>query len=128
MIDLWANRRFWLTSCLFILAGSALLRAQELKRLTYTEVLPNLISRVEPIYPEAARKLKIEGLVEIDAYVETDGSVYSTIIVLGDLKLTDAAEDAVKQWKFKPFEENGHPVRRIARIMMQMRPPAKPAR
>lgn len=78
--------------------------------------------KVEPVYPETARQQRIESRAGIDAYVETDGSVYSTIIVFGDLKLVDAAE-AAKQWKFRLFQENGQPSRAIARIEFLMKPP-----
>jgi protein TonB len=109
----------------FSLAWSAasLYAADEPTRFGYPEALAAATHKVEPVYPEGVRRLNIESRVDIDAYVETDGSVYSTIVVCGDLKLVDAAEDAVKQWKFKPFMENGHPIRAIARLVFQMKPP-----
>jgi len=114
----------FLPAC-FCLAWSAaaLYAADEPARFGYPEALAAAIHKVEPVYPEGVRHLKIQSRVEIDAYVETDGSVYSTIIVCGDLKLVDAAEDAAKQWKFKPFMEDGHPIRAIARLVFQMKPP-----
>jgi len=115
---------FWLLG-FSLLAGVSprLYAADEPQRFGYPEALAAAIHKVEPVYPEAARPLKIESRVEIDAYVETDGSVYSTIIVVGDLKLVDAAAEAARQWKFKSFEENGHPIRAIARLVFQMKPP-----
>jgi TonB family protein len=104
--------------------ATALYAADEPARFGYPEALTAAIHQVEPVYPEKARRLKIESNVAIDAYVETDGSVYSTIIVWGDPKLVDAAENAAKEWKFKPFMENGHPIRAIARLLFEMKPPS----
>jgi len=103
--------------------SARLYAADEPQRFAYPEALAAAIHKVEPVYPEAARRQKIASRVEIDAYVEKDGTVYSTIIVAGDLKLVDAAANAAKQWRFKPFEENGHPIRAIARLVFQMKPP-----
>jgi len=107
---------------LFVCAATQLYAADEPQRIAYPEALATAIHKVEPVYPEAARRLKIESRVEIDAYVETDGTVYSTIIVCGDLKLVQAAAKAAEQWRFRPFEENGHPSRAIARLVFQMKP------
>lgn len=120
--------RLW-TTCLALAASLAacastrLYAGDEPQRIAYPDALAAAIHKVEPVYPEAALRQKIESRVEIDAYVETDGSVYSTIIVCGDLKLVHAAAHAAEQWKFRPFEENGHPARAIARLIFQMKPP-----
>jgi outer membrane biosynthesis protein TonB len=103
---------------------TALYAADEPPRFGYPEALAAAIHQVAPVYPEKVRPLKIESNIAIDAYVETDGSVYSTIIVWGDPKLIYAAEAAAKQWKFTPFMENGHPSRAIARLLFHMTPPS----
>jgi hypothetical protein len=92
-------------------------------RFDFGDAQTHAIRTVDPVYPKDALKSKIESTVAIDDYVETDGSVYSTIIVFGDLKLVDAAEEAAKQWKFKPFEVNGKPSRAIVRLIFHMKPP-----
>jgi len=109
----------------FGLASSAafLYAADEGPRFGYPEALANATHKVEPVYPQSVRSLRIESRVAIDAYVEADGSVYQTIVVCGDLKLVDAAAEAVRQWKFKPFAQDGLPVRAIARILFEMKPP-----
>jgi len=114
----------WLCFCLAAGAFARLYANDEPKRFGYPESIAAVLHKVEPVYPEAALRWKIEGRVEIDAYVETDGSVYSTIIVVGDPKLVDAAADAVKQWRFQPFQENGRPIQAIARLVFHMKPPA----
>jgi len=58
-------------------------------------------SRVAPVYPEIARRLKITGEVKVEALVDADGQVKSVKAVSGNHVLAVAAEDAVRQWKFQ---------------------------
>ena len=69
-----------------------------------------LIHRVEPIYPEGARKSKTKGVVALDVAIGTDGNVTAVYPVSGPDELTSAAVDAVKWWRFKPYVVNGQPV------------------
>jgi protein TonB len=69
-----------------------------------------LIHRVEPIYPEGARKAKIKGVVALDVAIGTDGNVIEVRPISGPDELTSAAVDAVKWWRFKPYVINGRPV------------------
>lgn len=57
-------------------------------------------SRVAPIYPEVAKRLKIAGEVVVKATVEPDGRVSDVKTVAGSRMLSMAAEDAVRKWKF----------------------------
>lgn len=57
--------------------------------------------RVAPVYPALARKMNVEGVVKIEAVVRPNGVVKSTRVVGGNPVLVDAAQDAVKQWKFE---------------------------
>jgi TonB family protein len=57
-------------------------------------------SRVAPIYPEIARRMKIGGAVMVEATVDPEGRVNEVKAVSGNRMLTPAAEDAVRQWKF----------------------------
>jgi TonB family protein len=66
-----------------------------------------LIRRVEPVYPEEARRQNIEGEVHLEALVGTDGSVEVLRLISGDSKLAQAAADAVRQWQFRPYISRG---------------------
>jgi len=59
-------------------------------------------SRVAPIYPDIARRMKISGSVKIEATVDAEGKVSETKTVSGNRILAPAAEDAVRKWKFAP--------------------------
>ena len=60
--------------------------------------------RVAPAYPELARKMHIHGVVRIEAVVRPNGTVKSTRILGGNPVLVEAAQDAVRKWKFEPAQ------------------------
>ena len=59
-------------------------------------------SRVPPIYPELAKRMRISGEVQLQATVDAEGKVKDVKPVSGNHMLELAAEDAVRQWKFVP--------------------------
>ena len=61
-----------------------------------------LIRKVDPNYPEMARRMNIAGTVKVYAVVAPDGSVKHVEPVGGSPLLVQAAEDAVSRWKFAP--------------------------
>jgi periplasmic protein TonB len=69
-----------------------------------------LIRRVEPQYPEAAKKRNIQGEVALEVGVDTNGSVDDLAVISGDPVLTPAAINAVSQWRFKPFLQDGQAI------------------
>jgi protein TonB len=72
---------------------------------------PVVINRVEPVYPEVARKARISGIVIVECIIDKTGNV-TNVQVLKPLPfgLDQAAVDAVKRWRFKPGTLNGQPV------------------
>jgi TonB family protein len=59
-------------------------------------------SRVNPAYPELAKRMKIGGAVKVEVRVDADGKVTEAKAVSGNSILEPAAEAAVRQWKFAP--------------------------
>jgi TonB family protein len=82
-----------------------------------------LIRRVEPQYPEAARRQNIQGPVTLSAVVDEDGSVRSVTVLSGDSALAPAALEAVRQWRFKPYRVNGRATEFATRITVNFRLP-----
>jgi protein TonB len=72
---------------------------------------PEVINRVQPAYTEIARRARIQGVVIVETIINTEGKV-TDVRVLKSLPmgLTEAAIDAVKQWKFKPATLDNRPV------------------
>ena len=59
-------------------------------------------SKVQPIYPELARKMSITGTVRIEVVVAPNGTVKDARVVGGHPVLANAALDAAKKWRFEP--------------------------
>jgi|SRR5437867_1820681 len=73
---------------------------------------PVLTNRVEPSYPEAARKARMEGVVILEAIITASGSVEDVKVLKSVNPLLDAsAVRAVQQWRYKPATLNGRAVR-----------------
>jgi TonB family protein len=71
---------------------------------------PKLLKTVSPVYPEKARKEKVEGIVVLSARTDIQGNVKGVIIIHSDSELLSAAAmEAVKQWKYEPFLLKGQP-------------------
>ncbi|MGA7820995.1 MAG: TonB family protein [Candidatus Sulfotelmatobacter sp.] len=76
----------------------------------------NLIHDVPPQYPPEAGRARIEGTVVLMAVIGTDGTVTDVRIESGLPILAQAAIDAVKQWRYKPYMIDGEPVEVDSRI------------
>jgi len=68
-----------------------------------------LVHRVEPVYPEAAKRDKLQGIIALDIVVGRDGSVIGMHALNGPDVLARAAMDALRWWKFTPYRMNGEP-------------------
>ena len=62
-------------------------------------------ARVDPLYPELARKMHISGTVKLQLVIAKDGTVKSTKVIGGPPLLIDASVDAVKRWKFEEAKD-----------------------
>ena len=69
-----------------------------------------LAQQVKPDYPPAARTAGIQGTVNLQATIGTDGHVRNLKVVAGPSELQGAAIDAVKQWVYRPYVLNGEKV------------------
>jgi periplasmic protein TonB len=64
----------------------------------------------DPKYPSDAKRAHIEGRVVLVATISVFGKVEDLCVSQGPEMSRQAAFDAVKTWKYKPFEVNGQPV------------------
>ena len=72
-------------------------------------VKPQLIHRVDPVYPERARRAGIEGVVVLKIKTDEEGSVISLVIMRSEsTMLNQAAIEAVRQWKYLPVFIDGN--------------------
>jgi TonB family protein len=82
-----------------------------------------LVHRVEPDYPEEARKQGIHGAVVLEVHIGRDGAIQDVKVVSGQVLLANAAIAAVKQWRFKPHMVQGQPVEMQTRVTLNFRSP-----
>ena len=76
----------------------------------------NLIHDVAPQYPPEAGRARIEGAVVLMAVIGKDGGVQDVQVESGLPILAQAAIDAVRQWRYKPYMIDGEPVEVDSRI------------
>jgi protein TonB len=76
----------------------------------YVEELPEAITKVNPSYPDEARRKGIDGTVMVQALVGTDGLVKDVRVVKSIPMLDEAAKACVRQWRFKPAMSHDNPV------------------
>jgi TonB family protein len=69
-----------------------------------------LTHRVEPDYPDVARRAHVQGTVMVSALVSADGKVLEANAISGSAQLVDAATAAVMQWRYKPYVVKGSKV------------------
>jgi len=71
---------------------------------------------VDATYPLLGQHTRVQGSVVLQAVVGADGTIEDLRVISGPSVLTTAAQQAVRQWRFKPYLQNGQPVETKARI------------
>src|ERR1700677_1553461 len=70
----------------------------------------NLLDKTVPQYPAIARAARIQGTVVLQATIAKDGTIQNLRVINGPPMLQQAAMDAVRSWRYKPYSLNGEPV------------------
>jgi protein TonB len=65
---------------------------------------------VHPFYPDIARSARVEGIVVLEAVIDTAGRVTQLRVLRSVPLLDQAAMDAVRQWRYTPSTLGGRPV------------------
>lgn len=84
---------------LTMVGGVIHVRAQQTQN---DELVRRAKTKVQPLYPELARKMSIAGTVKIEVTVAPNGTVKEARVVGGHPVLANAALDAAKKWRFEP--------------------------
>jgi protein TonB len=69
-----------------------------------------LVYRVEPVYPRMAVLAGVQGEVTLHAIMSKDGKIQSLSVTSGQPILAQAALEAVRQWRYRPYLLNGKAV------------------
>jgi len=72
---------------------------------------PVLLSKVDPRYPEEARRAGVEGTVVLDVTVNAEGEVTDVAVLRGlPLGVSEAAVEAVRRWAYRPAQGPNGPI------------------
>ena len=75
-----------------------------------------LAEAIPPSYPALAQHMNVQGSVVLQALIAADGSIQNLRVMSGPPILTSAAQQAVREWRFKPVFKNGMAVETKATI------------
>lgn len=87
-------------------------------------VAPEVLFRIDPVYPELARRMRREGVVIVRAEIGRDGGVRDAVVALAqpaNLGFEQSALDAVRAWKFRPAMLEGKPVAVLYHLTVRFR-------
>ncbi len=102
------------TSATLSAASAPTTNAAELERLS-----PGIATTVDQAgnsYPLLAQRARVEGSVVLQALIGADGVIQDLRVLSGPSILAPAAQQAVRQWRFRPYLQNGQPVETKANI------------
>jgi len=83
---------------------------------------------IAPVYPPIAKAAHVQGVVVMHAILSKTGDIEDLQVISGPQMLRAAAEDAARQWKYRPYLLNGVPteVETTINVNFTFAPPPKP--
>jgi periplasmic protein TonB len=91
--------------------GQTVVKAAPKGPLTISAGVANgmLIHQTAPVYPQIAKAARVSGTVELQATISKAGAITDLHVVSGPAMLRQAAVDAVRTWRYKPYKLNSEP-------------------
>jgi TonB family protein len=77
---------------------------------------PELRQAIDATYPLLGQHSRVQGSVVLEAVIGADGAIEGLRVLSGPSILSTAAQQAVRQWRFKPYLQNGQPVETKCRV------------
>ena len=79
----------------------------------------NLVTKVQPTYPAAAKAARVQGTVEFETVISKEGEPLDIRVLSSPSDdLTQSALEAVRQWRYKPTLLNGNPVEIVTDVIV----------
>lgn len=79
----------------------------------------NLVTKVQPVYPAAAKAAGVQGTVEMEAVISMEGVPLDIRVVSSPSSdLSAASLEAVRQWRYRPTLLNGNPVEVVTDVIV----------
>jgi periplasmic protein TonB len=69
-----------------------------------------LIRSTPPVYPSIAKAARVGGTVVVHATISKNGTIKDSRVVSGPAMLQQAALDAVRSWRYRPYMLNNEPI------------------
>ena len=69
-----------------------------------------LLNKTSPTYPPIAKAARVQGTVVLQATISKAGTIEDLRVISGPAMLQQAALDAVRQWRYRPYLLNNEPV------------------
>jgi protein TonB len=69
-----------------------------------------LLQKTQPVYPPIAKAARVQGTVVLQAKISKTGSIEDLHVISGPAMLQQAAMDAVRSWRYRPYLLNNDPV------------------
>lgn len=116
--------RKFLAFSVFALLATSPMAAQDVYRMSDQITAPKPLTVPKASYTPAARQKRIEGTVELELDVMTDGTVGTVAMVKSlDPELDKSAVDTARQYRFSPGMKDGKPVavRTVVHITFTLR-------
>jgi protein TonB len=82
---------------------------------------PERILKIEPLYPDLARRSRAEGKVILEIVVGRGGDVEGIEVLKSHPLFDEAAIEAVRQWKYAPALQSGRPVKVYMTVVVDFR-------
>jgi protein TonB len=78
-----------------------------------------VLRQVDPVYPDFARRARIQGTVVLLMTVDESGQPLRVQVMEGHSVFHEAAVQAARQWRFEPARVDGHPVSASFRLTLK---------
>lgn len=88
------------------------------QRIPAEEAAKHLRTGPQPAYPALAQQARIQGNVILEARIGESGSLADIRMIAGHPMLVPAAIEAVRHWKYEPFQVGGKPVSVVTDILI----------
>jgi protein TonB len=97
---------------LFSDSGGPKVKAAPVKKLTISSGVMQgmLLQKTPPVYPPIAKAARVSGTVVLQATISKTGAIENLHVLSGPAMLQQAALDAVRSWRYRPYLLNGDPV------------------
>lgn len=104
------------------ISGSEVTSTQPAAQVPASVMEQLLTHKVEPVYPASARQANLQGTVLLDTLIGPDGTVVNVRAISGPEVLATAAAEAVRWWRFQPYQVNGQPTQVETTVAVEFRP------